>query len=135
MGKGGALPYAHVEFSGQATVARYTHTEAGGRWDLPKPPRSRRDHAEYLLAQIAGAKQEFTDIARRQQIEQELREYGLILNLESEPSFPLKFESLDRARPPYGRETILLLNVPVPSDDHHRKITSPSIFVPFRKLP
>ncbi len=134
MPNGGALPYPHLEFSGQATAAPYTHPQAGGRSDFPKPPRSRRDHAEYLLAQIAGAKQEFTDIARRQQIEQELREYGLILNLESEPSFPLKFESLDRARPPYGRETIVLLNVRVRYDEQHRKITCASIFVPFGKL-
>ena len=73
MPNGEALPYPHLEFSGQATAAPYTHPRAGGRSDFPKPPRTRRDHAEYLLSQIAGARREFTDIARRQEIERDLR--------------------------------------------------------------
>ncbi len=134
MPNGEALPYPHLEFSGQATAAPYTHPRAGGRSDFPKPPRTRRDHAEYLLSQIAGARREFTDIARRQEIERDLREYGLILNVESAPGFPLKFESLDRARPPYKKETIVLLNIRTRYDAQRRRITCASIFVPFGKL-
>ena len=133
MPNGEAPSYPHLEYPGQATPAPYRHPRTGGSSDFPKPPRIRRDHAEYLLAQIASARQEFTNAARRQQIEQELREYGLILNVESEPGFPLKFESLDRARP-YGKETIALLNIRVRYDQQHRKITCASIFVPFGKL-
>jgi hypothetical protein len=134
MPNGEALPYPHLEFSGQATPAPYTHPRAGRGSDFLNPPRIRRDHAEYLLGQIAGARQEFTDGARRQLIEQELREYGLILSVESAAGFPLKFESLDRTRPPYSKDAIALLNIRTRYDDQRRRITCATIFVPFGKL-
>ena len=133
MPNGEALPYPHLEFSGQATASSYTHPQVGGGSDFRRPARVRRDHAQYLLGQIASARQEFTDLARRQQIEQDLREYGLLLNVESAPGFPLKFESLDRARPPYRKEMIVLLNVRTRYDEQRRKIILCFGFCSFRK--
>ena len=59
---------------------------------------------------------------------------GLILNVESEPDFPLKFESLDRARATRKKDSIELLNLRRRRDEQGRLIMSASVFVPFGKL-
>src|SRR6266404_9186227 len=72
--------------------------------------RDREQHARLLQEQLSKVETEF---GRLKQIREEARlstEFGLILNVESEPQYPLDFTKLERAQT-RSADGIVLLNV------------------------
>lgn len=109
----------HIEFSGKAAAEGYTHPRAGGRTPFRRRQIDCVRHAETLLRDVAQARTSFEETVRTQSIaDSELSDYGLILNVESEPDYPLKVESLERKR-----DGIELLNVRHKSNPDGRKTT------------
>lgn len=100
----------------------------------PPPPllRDRTRHANYLRSQLARIEGEFASVAADRQRSGLSSEFGLILNVVSEPDHPLAFTSLENAA--RGQTpAIVLLNV-------RREVTprgsivKAAVFVPFGQL-
>lgn len=93
---------------------------------------SRSGHVAYLQKQLVPIQQEFTQLEQDRQ-KQELRsDFGLILNVTSEPGYPLEYGSLEKS-PTKDADGITLLNV------RHEKtprgeVTKAAIFVPHGQL-
>jgi len=86
-------------------------------------------HAATLRRQIEAAKQNYEHSDWFASAEHDLEEYGLLLNVESEPDFPLYVESLEK-----GRSGIYLLNVRHRTGNRNVRYVEAAIFVPFGKL-
>jgi subtilase family protein len=85
--------YQHIILHEPAETARYTATNSGGA-EFPLPPRNRAMHAGRLLGAVQQAQ------AARGQFPRQIgsgfyESPGLTLTFESDPGFPLAFESLD----------------------------------------
>ncbi len=123
-------PLPHLRFS--APVERLNFSgRGGGRADTPFP-RDRAGHAASLRAQLVTIDSAFDKIAQEREQNQLSSEFGLILNVVSEPDYPLAFTSLEDV----GRgstPSIVLLNLrreETPQGD----VTKAAVFVPFGQL-
>jgi hypothetical protein len=80
-----------------AESKRYTSPSSGPREAFNRPDRQRADHANALIGQIEDIRDEAEARAENQRQEGFDEGNGIYLSFESEPNFPLKFESLDMA--------------------------------------
>lgn len=115
--------YRHIHLVGAAATARYTATRARSP-EFRTPGRQRRDHAERLIGSLTQARQQQERFPN--QVGNGFYESpGLLLTFESDPDFPLAFESLD-----LQRSKIQLLSVK--KDEQNRTIAT--LLVPGDKL-
>jgi len=117
--------HPHLLLLNSGAVARYTSTQGGGGTQFNSPLRNRAQHG----AQIIGAFQNAQ--AQREHFPQNIgngfyQSPGLTLTFESDPQFPLAFESLD-----LPASKIQLLSVV--KDEQDRTIAT--VHVPDEKIP
>ena len=74
---------------------RFTSPSSGPRERMSLPRRGRAAHAQNLLAKLEGLSPEATGRAAAQKAQGLDDGLGIYLSFDSEPNFPLKFESLD----------------------------------------
>jgi hypothetical protein len=115
--------YPHILLPGAAEADRYTATRSRGP-AFHTPPRDRAAHAAQLLGSFRQAQ------AAREQFPQQVgagfyESSGLTLTFESDPGFPLAFESLD-----LQKSKIQLLSVT--TDDQDRTLAT--VHVPDDKV-
>lgn len=114
--------YSHVVV-GPAETERYTATRSRGR-DFNLPNRDRASHAAHLIGSLESIQRGYTQ--GRVQVGNGFYETeGLTLTFESDPMFPLAFESLD-----LQRSKIQLLSVKEDAEGR----TLASLFVPNDKV-
>src|SRR5690606_25521169 len=77
---------------------RLTFRATGGSRDS-KPPfaRDRATHAQFLRSQLGKIDNEFFTTAKDRRQKEFSSEFGLTLNVASEPGYPLAFTSLENA--------------------------------------
>ena len=115
--------YPHLLLVGASAAERYTATRARTPRFLT-PPRTRATHAAFLIQGLQGARQ-FSEQFPRQVGNGFFEAPGLTLTFESDPDFPLAFESLD-----LSNSKIQLLSV---KEDEQRR-TVASVYVPDDKV-
>lgn len=124
------LPLKHLRFSAPPEIYPFSR-----RAPVPFNLHSRTNregHVDYLRRQINAVQEVFDSISEQRQTTELTSEFGLILNVSSEPDHPLKYESLEKA--PSARQAgISLLNL------RHEQtaaglITKAAIFVPYGQL-
>lgn len=116
----------HLRFSIQAERFR-TSTPRGSSPEL-KERRNRESFVKSMRKQLKAVEQEFEFIETERESNQQPAEFGLILNVESEPGYKLKHESLEDQRA--GISLLNLRHETTPSGE----VTKAAIFVPFGKL-
>ena len=89
--------HPHLFVPTAAESKRYTSPSSGPREAFNRPDRQRADHANALIGQIEDIRDEAEARAENQRQEGFDEGNGIYLSFESEPNFPLKFESLDMA--------------------------------------
>jgi hypothetical protein len=122
-------PLPHLRFRGPIESLSFKGT---GRGSENLFPRDRTRHAANLRAQLAKIDTEFTQTAAERSREDLSAEFGLILNVESEPNYPLAFASLEKA-PGKRSPGIALLNLRH-DDTPQGRVSKAAIFVPFGQL-
>ena len=123
-------PLPHLRFS--APVERLNFSGDGRSNPKALAARDRIGHAASLRAQLNTIDSEFSKIAADRQQNDLSSEFGLILNVVSEPDYRLAFTSLDNV----GRgstPSIVLLNVRRESTPQG-EVTKAAVFVPFGQL-
>jgi len=88
----------HLLVSGTATTNRYTRPKTVVTSNLNTPLRNRAQHAKHLLQQLENAQIQEISIIQEQKAFGLDTENGIYLSFESEPSFELKFDSLELQR-------------------------------------
>lgn len=88
----------HLLVRDTATTSRYTSPRDGRGPKLNLPPRNRAQHAEDLIRQIEQAQDQEASIIQDQKAFGLDAGNGIYISFESEPSFGLKFESLEFQR-------------------------------------
>ena len=116
----------HLELNGKATPHDYTHPQAGGRDTFRRTPRNPAAHAASLRGQLARAKQDFGELDWFDVASHSLADYGLLLNVESEPGFDLQVQSLEKSG-----SGIVLLNVRQRYTVSRQRYVEAAVFVPF----
>lgn len=128
------LRYPHIPYSGKAIPDSYTHPQAGGGSGFKRFEKNRVAQARGLIQGLTSARQSFEAVfASREIVEENLSDYGLILQIESEPGFPLKVESFDQIRATRKRDSIELLNYQTIGSGE-KEVTMAAVFVPYGKL-
>ncbi len=123
------FPHRHIEVPANPQRLKF---KGSGRGKFKLHPRTREQHAARLQRQLSDISSSF-DEALRDRVEEEIADdFGLILNVQSAPGYPLKFDSLERA-PSKKAEGIYLLNVRTKEIDGEL-VTSAAILVPYGKL-
>lgn len=100
-----------------------------------KPRIYRRDrvqHARSLQQQLSLIETEFEEYRETRQAMQLSTDFGLILNIDSEPEYPLDFTKLERAAT-RSTDGIVLLNVRA-KQTASGTVTSAAILVPYGRL-
>ncbi|MEM7145320.1 MAG: S8 family peptidase [Verrucomicrobiota bacterium] len=123
-------PLKHLSFHAQPEHLPFK-TGGGGSG---KPPFSRdRDaHARYLKSQTDSVERAFVETAEERQQADLSSEFGLILNVASEPGYPLAFTSLENS--PRGKTpAIVLLNLRH-EETEGGVVTKAAIYVPHGQL-
>ena len=116
--------YSHILLPGAGEAERYTATRSGSP-AFRTPPRNRTRHAAQLIRSIrAGSSGPWTVSLSKLAVASTNRQ-GLILTFESDPGFPLAFESLD-----LQNSQIQLLAVTTDSEDR----TVATVHVPDDKV-
>tara|TARA_R110002095_G_scaffold178312_1_gene155630 strand:- start:570 stop:3116 length:2547 start_codon:yes stop_codon:yes gene_type:complete len=90
------------------------------------------DHAARLKQHIKNVEKDFKDEAERRKEIGKSDDFGLILNVESAPGYPLKFTSLEK-KPSKLKDGINLLNVRY-RVENGETVTCASILVPYGEL-
>lgn len=91
--------YPHLFVSGHCENERYTYPrEVKGTTPVKIPSRNRSIHSGNLLRELADAKVELSRLTESRRTAGISEDRGIYLTFESEPSFELKFSSLDRER-------------------------------------
>ena len=119
----------HLKLEG--TVA----TLSFGAHGFGKPKIYRRDraqHASFLQQQLAQVETKFREYRQTRQEARLATDFGLILNIDSEPEFPLDFTKLEKA-PTSSTDGIVLLNVRM-RQTAQGVVTSAAILVPYGQL-
>jgi Subtilase family len=104
---------------------RFTSPSSGSRERINLPARERAAHAQNLIAKLEALSPEATARVETQRAQGLDAGLGIYLSFESEPNFPLKFESLDLAN-----SGIELCMVKTLADSR----TQATVFVPDGKL-
>lgn len=120
----------HLRFD--APAERLSFRGRGGGDSKPPFPRDRAGHAALLRSQLGRVETDFDLIAAERQQSELSSEFGLILNVVSEPDHPLAFTSLENAA--RGKNpAIVLLNLRR-EDTPQGEVTKAAVFVPFGQL-
>ncbi len=123
-------PFPHLRFNAPAERLSFS---GSGRGDLKLPfARDRAGHARSLRSQLRRIEREFGTIATDRQQNELSSEFGLILNVVSEPNYPLAFTSLENAARG-SNPAIVLLNLRREGTPQG-EVTKAAIFVPFGQL-
>lgn len=122
-------PHKHLEIPPNRRQLRF---QGNGRGKFLRRPLSREHHAARLQRQLANLDEAFEAERQRREESDEGEDFGLILNIDSAPGFPLKLDSLEKA-PTKNQDGIYLLNVRRRSTDRG-VVTSAAILVPFGQL-
>ena len=117
--------HPHLIIPTTAEPKRFTSPSAGPRERINLPARQRGEHAQNLIGKLEALSPEATARAEAQRAVGLDEGLGIYLMFESEPNFPLKFESLDVAN-----QGIELCNVRTLADNR----TQAAVFVPEGKL-
>lgn len=123
-------PLKHLKFNGVPKMLPFAGT--GRSKDSPLVPRNRETHAGFLKSEISRVDETFQEIAERRAEVDLSSEFGLILNVVSEPGADLAFESLGNV----GRgktQSIELLNLRF-EETKEGPLTKAAIYVPFGQL-
>ncbi len=89
---------SHLLVRDTAATNRYTRPQSGSGAGLNLPQRNRAQHAERLIQQIEQAQKQEANIIQEQKAFGLDAGNGIYISFESEPSFDLKFESLEFQR-------------------------------------
>lgn len=114
----------HLLVRDTATTSRYTSPRDGRGPGLNLPQRNRAQHAEYLVRQIEQAREQEANIIQEQRAFGLDAGNGIYISFESEPTFDLKFESLE-----FQRSGIELCSIKQVGEQ-----TVATVFVPEGKL-
>lgn len=117
--------HPHLFIPTTAEAMRFTSPSSGPRERMNLPVRTRADHAENLLSKLETLSPQATARAEAQRALGLDDGLGIYLTFDSEPNFPLKFESLDLTRS--GIELCLVKTL---ADNR----TQATVFVPDGKL-
>lgn len=117
--------HPHLIVPGPAQAVRFTSPSSGPRDGIKLPPRGRAAHAAHLLQRLQNLSPEAQARAQEQRAQGIDAGLGIYLTFESEPNFPLKFESLDLTR-----SGVELCTVKTLAD----QTTQATVFVPDGKL-
>ena len=120
----------HLRFS--APVVRLNFSGDGRSKPKVLVARDRARHAASLKAQFTTIDSAFNTIAADRQQNNLSSEFGLTLNVVSEPDYPLAFTSLEKVGRGSGA-SIVLLNVRRESTPQG-EVTKAAVFVPFGQL-
>lgn len=93
---------------------------------------NRAGHVAYLQQQLSPIHQEFSQVESHRQKQQLPSDFGLILNVTSEPGYPLEYGSLEKS-PTKDADGITLLNVRH-EQTPQGEVTKAAIFVPHGQL-
>ncbi len=88
----------HLLVKETASTHRYTRPQGGSGGKLHTPPRTRAQHAEFLIRQFEEAGAHEADIVQEQKAFGLDAGNGIYLSFESDPDFDLKFQSLEYQR-------------------------------------
>jgi hypothetical protein len=94
--------------------------------------RDRREHARFLQRQLSAIETQFEQQKRIRQEARLSTDFGLILNVDSEPDYPLDFTKLEK-QPTRSTDGIVLLNVRTTQTSAGLR-TSAAILVPYGLL-
>jgi hypothetical protein len=125
-----STPLPHLRFN--APVERLDFTGRGGGSGGPLFPQDRGGHARKLKFQLDQIDADFAQVAADRQRQDMSSEFGLILNVVSEPDYPLAFASLENVARG-SAPGIALLNLRF-EDTRRGRVTKAAIFVPFGQL-
>src|ERR1700730_1591257 len=117
--------HPHLLIPTTADPQRFTSPSSGPHGRLQLPPRGRAAHAQNLIAKLEDLAPQATAEAAAQRAQGLDAGLGIYLTFESEPNFPLKFESLDLAN-----SGVELCMVKTLADNR----TQATVFVPDGKL-
>lgn len=90
--------HPHLTVPSTADTRRFTSPSSGPRERMNLPPRDRAEHAQQLLEKLEDVAPTATVRMEEQRAFGLDEGVGIYLAFESEPNFPLKFESLDLTR-------------------------------------
>jgi len=120
------FPHQHITIRPQATRMSF---EGSGRGNFRIYARNRHEHAVQLRRQLDSVEDSFE--AKKQELEPDTR-FGLLLEVESLPGYPLNFTSFAIAHTK-RKDGIYLLNVKH-SGEGQQKVTKATILVPYGRL-
>ena len=120
----------HLRFSSKSKALPFKG-DGRGKFNL-YPRDNRAGHVAYLQRQLAPIRQQFSQVEQERDRQGLTSDFGLILNVTSEPGFPLQYGTLERA-PTKKDLGITLLNI---RHEHTPKgeVTRAAIFVPHGQL-
>ena len=124
-------PLKHLRFHAPAKSLQFGK-KGGGGGDTPLFHYDRDSHARYLKSEIARVELIFDQVVQHREALSLPSEFGLTLNVVSEPGVPLAFGSLDSAGR-NGQPSITLLNIRFEETDRGQ-VTKAAVFVPFGQL-
>jgi len=125
-----SAPLRHLRFN--APFEKLNFSGRGGGGGSPPYPRDRDAHARRLASLLGRVDATFEKVAEERTDEGLSAEFGLILNVVSEPNYPLAFTSLE-SHPQGNTPAIVLLNVRH-DDTEQGRVTKAAIFVPHGQL-
>jgi hypothetical protein len=117
--------HPHLIIPTTSEPRRFTSPSSGPRGRISLPVRGRAEHAQDLIAKLEDLRPQATARAEEQKALGLDDGLGIYLRFQSEPNFPLKFESLDLTK-----SGIELCNVRTLADNS----TQATVFVPDGKL-
>lgn len=119
----------HLRFTSKSKPLPY---KGNGRGEFDLYQRDRAGHVAYLQRQLAPIAQEFSQVEQDRQQQGLSSAFGLILNVSSEPGFPLEYGSLEKL-PTKKALGITLLNIRREMT-RQGEVTKAAIFVPHGQL-
>lgn len=119
----------HLRFRGAPLILDY---KGDGRGQKKLFRRDRAQHAADLQRQLGGVDQAFETVRAEREMQNIGGEFGLVLNITSEPGYPLKLTSFEQG-PTRTLHGIVVLNVRH-EDAAGGLVTKIALFVPFGRL-
>lgn len=121
----------HLRFNAPAESLPFGRPGGGGG-DTPLYHHDRDSHARYLKAEVARVELIFDQVVQYREALSLSSEFGLTLNVVSEPGVPLAFESLNNVGTG-NTPSIVLLNLRY-EDTDRGLVTKAAVFVPYGQL-